>query len=52
MKGKRIKVDTNDSLKQIEYTHIQTGSKNVCFMFSGTGLVIPTMNLCFITLLW
>ncbi|SDN15627.1 hypothetical protein SAMN05518871_103456 [Psychrobacillus sp. OK028] len=37
MKGKRIKVDTNDSLKQIEYTHIQTGSKNVCFMFSGTG---------------
>lgn len=37
MKGNRIIVDTNESLKQIEYTHIQTGSKNVCFMFSGTG---------------
>lgn len=37
MKGNRIIVDTNESLKQIEYTHIQKGSKNVCFMFSGTG---------------
>ena len=37
MKGKKISVDTNDSGKQIEYTHIQTGSKNICFMFSGTG---------------
>ncbi|QFG00325.1 alpha/beta hydrolase [Psychrobacillus glaciei] len=37
MKGTKISVDTNDSLKQIEYTHIQTGSKKICFMFSGTG---------------
>lgn len=37
MKGTKISVDTNDSRKQIEYTHIQTGSKNICFMFSGTG---------------
>ncbi|MCH7321626.1 alpha/beta hydrolase [Solibacillus sp. MA9] len=37
MKATKISVDTNDSLKQIEYTHIQTGSKNICFMFSGTG---------------
>ncbi|ATP40366.1 alpha/beta hydrolase [Solibacillus sp. R5-41] len=37
MKATKIAVDTNDSLKQIEYTHIQTGSKNICFMFSGTG---------------
>lgn len=37
MKGTKISVDTYDRLKQIEYTHIETGSKKVCFMFSGSG---------------
>ncbi|MGG0656270.1 alpha/beta family hydrolase [Rummeliibacillus pycnus] len=37
MKGTKISVDTNDRLKKIEYTHIKTGSKKICFMFSGSG---------------
>lgn len=35
MKVTKISVDTNDS--HIDYTHIKTGSKNICFMFSGSG---------------
>lgn len=37
MKGKKIAIRSSDNLKEIEYTHIQTGSKSICFMFSGTG---------------
>lgn len=37
MKGKKIAIRTSDNLKEIEYTHIQTSSKSICFMFSGTG---------------
>lgn len=35
MKSTKISVDTNDS--HIEYTQIKTGSKKICFMFSGSG---------------
>ncbi|PEI85162.1 alpha/beta hydrolase [Bacillus pseudomycoides] len=35
MKGKKKEIQTND--KVIRYTHIETGSKTICFMFSGSG---------------
>lgn len=37
MKGNKITILSRDSQKEIEYTHIQTGSKSICFMLSGTG---------------
>jgi hypothetical protein len=37
MKGNKITLLSKDSQKKIEYTHIQTGSTSICFMFSGTG---------------
>ncbi|WP_459502908.1 alpha/beta family hydrolase [Bacillus sp. C1] len=35
MKGNKKEIQTND--KVIRYTHIETGSKMICFMFSGSG---------------
>ncbi|MCI0767761.1 alpha/beta family hydrolase [Bacillus sp. TL12] len=35
MKGTKKEIQTND--KVIRYTHIETGSKTICFMFSGSG---------------
>ncbi|PED09612.1 alpha/beta hydrolase [Bacillus pseudomycoides] len=35
MKGNKKEIQTND--KVIRYTHIETGSKTICFMFSGSG---------------
>jgi hypothetical protein len=35
MKVNIKKIQTND--KAISYTHIETGSKTICFMFSGSG---------------
>ncbi|SES12903.1 alpha/beta family hydrolase [Psychrobacillus sp. OK032] len=37
MKNNKINILSRDSQKKIEYTHIQTGSKSICFMFSGAG---------------
>ncbi|MFJ8064596.1 alpha/beta family hydrolase [Psychrobacillus sp. NPDC096426] len=37
MKGNKITILSRDSQKEIEYTHIQTGSTSICFMFAGTG---------------
>ena len=37
MKGNKITILSKDSQKEIEYTHIQTGSTSICFMLSGTG---------------
>ncbi len=35
MKGTKKEIQTND--KAIRYTHIEMGSKTICFMFSGSG---------------
>ena len=35
MKVLEKKIQTND--KSISYTHIETGSDTICFMFSGSG---------------
>ena len=35
MKGNEKEIQTND--KVIRYTHIEMGSKTICFMFSGSG---------------
>ncbi|MFF2753632.1 alpha/beta hydrolase [Psychrobacillus sp. NPDC058041] len=35
MKKNKRNVQTNDNV--ISYTHIETGSKTICFMFSGSG---------------
>lgn len=35
MKGNKKEIQTND--KAISYTHIEMGSKTICFMFSGSG---------------
>ncbi|WP_439744412.1 alpha/beta hydrolase [Bacillus pseudomycoides] len=35
MKGNKKEIQTHD--KVIRYTHIETGSKTICFMFSGSG---------------
>lgn len=35
MKGNKKEIHSKD--KSISYTHIETGSKTVCFMFSGSG---------------
>lgn len=35
MKGNKKNIQTND--EAISYTHIEMGSKTICFMFSGSG---------------
>ncbi|MEO4052978.1 alpha/beta family hydrolase [Solibacillus sp. CAU 1738] len=35
MKGNKKEIQTKD--KSISYTHIETGSKTICFLFSGSG---------------
>ncbi|MDM5189164.1 alpha/beta hydrolase [Bacillus sp. DX4.1] len=35
MKGNKKEIQTNE--KAISYTHIEMGSKTICFMFSGSG---------------
>ncbi|MCM3734964.1 alpha/beta hydrolase [Bacillus cytotoxicus] len=35
MKGNKKEIQTND--KTIRYTHIENGSKTICFMFQGSG---------------